>query len=224
LSDAFRQAFVKQTPKSNSTSTTVTATTPILVESSTISPADKGVNYGSTDNANTANNTNTLAQETKTDVAASSGPTLPPVSSSTAESDQTAEDKEEKAALDAAPVQLVALGLGTPGFARKFAKQYNFAGRMYVDPSKSLFQQAGMTRGRHVTCGQCLYGCIRALALGVTRCWCQCCAGDVTQNGGVLVFDCKHQVVYQHKSAIPTDHAKPESVISAARKALASAQ
>jgi len=117
-------------------------------------------------------------------------------------------------------IQLIAIGLGTPGFAKKFATKYNFAGPIFVDPTKTLFDTLGMHRGAHFSCGSCVWGTLRALYLGMTRCWCQCGAGDVVQNGGVLVYDAKQTIVYAHKSQQPTDHADPREVITAARKAM----
>jgi len=117
-------------------------------------------------------------------------------------------------------IQLIAIGLGTPGFAKKFAAKYNFAGPIFVDPTKTLFDTLGMHRGAHFSCGSCVWGTLRALYLGTTRCWCQCGAGDVVQNGGVLVYDAKQTIVYAHKSQQPTDHADPREVITAARKAM----
>jgi len=92
-------------------------------------------------------------------------------------------------------IQLIAIGLGTPGFAKKFAAKYNFAGPIFVDPTKTLFDTLGMHRGAHFSCGSCVWGTLRALYLGMTRCWCQCGAGDVVQNGGVLVYDAKQTIV-----------------------------
>jgi len=173
-------------------------------------------NYGSTDVA-TSSSSSTSSSPTPSDNTENKAAS----NENKADGVATSAEQADQAALDTCEVQLVALGLGTPGFAKKFAKQYNFAGKMYVDPSKTLFQRLGMTRGSNVTLASCLFGFARALVLGVTRCWCQCCAGDVIQNGGVVIFDRKLDLVFEYKSRTPSDHVKPDAVVTAARKALA---
>jgi len=201
LSTAFRQAFLPTELKSvpSPFSSSSSSSSNVTVNTPILNNSES---YGST-----AVNATPVKDQTKDDGAAS------------------VDDSVLKTGLpDGLPVQLIGIGLGTPAFAKKFAKKYNFAGQIYVDPTKALFNKVGFNRKTSFQCGACLYGCVRALAIMCTRCWCQCGAGDVVQNGGVLVFNAQRNATFTHKSANPKDHVKPESVINAARQAVDSAQ
>ena len=120
-------------------------------------------------------------------------------------------------------VHLVAVGCGTPAFAKSFAETNGFQGdtlHIFVDDDLSAYKQMGLVYGNPgcsgQACADCCVGTWIALWRGITKCWCICSAGDVEQQGGAFVMSPDDEVLFRHIEQHPGDHADPQRLLKAA--------
>jgi len=86
-----------------------------------------------------------------------------------------------------------------------------------VDPTKTVHNQLGLAYGlRAIPCSKICIGTLRAFWQAVTRCWCICSAGDVSQQGAAFVFKPPNEMVFKHLETNPIDHADADEFFGAA--------
>jgi len=117
-------------------------------------------------------------------------------------------------------VRVICIGMGTPQFARSFKKVLEFPGDVYVDPSKTLYQKLGFVLNDNstVTCCEVFIGTANACWQMLRRCWCICSAGDVMQNGGLIVVSHEGNLLFKHTQKVANDHADPKQVFKIANE------
>jgi len=120
-------------------------------------------------------------------------------------------------------VRLICIGMGTPQFARSFRKTVDFAGDIYVDPSKTLYKKLGfvLNDNRTIKCCEVVEGFFNAFWQMIRRCWCICSAGDVMQNGGLIVVSHQGNLLFKHTQRVANDHANPKQVFKVANENIA---
>lgn len=115
--------------------------------------------------------------------------------------------------LDAAGVELVAIGNGTPEEARAFIDKFKFNGELYVDQDLDAYEAFQLKRGFWVTLGpkSLLHG-FSAFTQGFRQ---GLTAGDPLQQGGMFVIGPGPQLHYEHRNHEAGDHANLNELINA---------
>lgn len=119
----------------------------------------------------------------------------------------------ERAKLEAAGARLYIIGNGGPSFIAGFREAVGYDGPVFTDPGLEVYEAAQLQRGLSTLLKPgavtSVFGALRRGARqGVTR-------GDSLQQGGVLVIDRDHRVIYHHVSRYPGDNASPAEIASA---------
>lgn len=108
---------------------------------------------------------------------------------------------------------MVAIGNGHAHWAQAFIEDEGIEFPVYVDPSRQVYKEFGMQRGRRkVLNSKSKEHSDRAQAAGFKQ---SAVKGDPWQNGGVIVFDENGDVLYSHVDSVAGDHADLDEVIAA---------
>jgi hypothetical protein len=107
--------------------------------------------------------------------------------------------------LDKKGVSLAAIGSGSPNSARRFAKEFQFTGEMYVNRNLSAYQAFGLPRGVVKTLGiSSLIRGVGTMKKGFRQ---GPSAGDLWQQGGLFVLGPGDEMRFAHQDRFAGDHA-----------------
>jgi hypothetical protein len=112
-----------------------------------------------------------------------------------------------KPVLDQLGVKLVAIGSGTPAMAKNFVEEFKFAGEIYTDESRKIYNDFQCKRGwskamfNKKTLKFIKTAFTEGYAQGKTQ-------GDLTQLGGTFVLD-GMRVVFEYLEKYAGDHVSP---------------
>jgi hypothetical protein len=126
--------------------------------------------------------------------------------------------RSHAAEFEKAGANLVIIGNGWPGVARKFAEQKQLPKSMTLltDKSQKAYQAAGLKRGLWRTLGpQSWLPYLKTLARGFRQ---RRTAGDPWQQGGALVLEKGGQVSFRPVREHPGDQARAAELLEAVRK------
>jgi hypothetical protein len=118
-----------------------------------------------------------------------------------------------KAEFEAAGVGVASIGNGTALMARDFVAQFQVTIPVFTDPSRLVYQAAGLKRkfGLNLTMlGRAKDAWKDGFRQGRTQ-------GDALQQGGVIVLDAVGRVVFHHVDEDAGDHAPMDDLLAAVR-------
>ena len=126
--------------------------------------------------------------------------------------EQAARIKEISSELHALGAQIIAIGNGTVEMAADFAKKFDINIPLFTDPSRQSYAAAGMKRSLGLGPSSVLRAG-RAMASGHRQ---GKTAGDVWQQGGVVVVSPRGNIVFRHVDSGAGDHADTRAILRAA--------
>jgi hypothetical protein len=109
------------------------------------------------------------------------------------------------------------IGSGFPAMAKAFAERIGLPADLPVlsDPEREAYQLAGFTRSIRSTFSlRALRNHLRARRKGFRQ---GRLLGDPWQQGGTLIVAPSAEVLFEHRSKGPGDHAAPEHLVAALR-------
>lgn len=135
--------------------------------------------------------------------------------------EQVAQLRGRRAEIEALGAALLFVGSGAPRFARDFQRTFAPGSPVYSDPSGATYDALGARRGVLTTLGpSALRAGVRAMRGGFrqgrTR-------GLALVQGGVVVTLPGGRVAWSHLSRHAGDHPGPSEVVTALRRAVATA-
>jgi hypothetical protein len=117
--------------------------------------------------------------------------------------------------LEAAGARLHVIGNGAPMFVAGFRETTGYGGSLYTDPSRELYQAAGLRSGLATvltvgTMTRTVGAFRRGFRQGRTQ-------GSALQQGGVLVIARDGEILWRHVSAGPGDNATVTEIVAVLR-------
>lgn len=111
------------------------------------------------------------------------------------------------------------IGSGTPAMAKAFAERMGLPADLLVltDPKREAYTLLGFTRSVRSTFSlRALFNHLRARRKGFRQ---GRLAGDPWQQGGTIIVAPSGNLLFEHRSKEPGDHAAPERLVAALRSA-----
>lgn len=129
--------------------------------------------------------------------------------------EQAARFQSKLKAFELAGAKVIALGNGTAPMAREFVEQFGIGFEVYTDPTRKVYELAGMRRVFKLGF-KTMRASLRAIKSGHRQ---GKTKGDAFQQGGILAFDAEGAVIFEHIDAGAGLHADVETVLSAVQAA-----